>query len=216
MEITLYSNLRFIHCKQIKIYIGKGPWANILGKPTKCILVQINMQQQHSLATFGLLWLNRSQNALDVQTKIMLCWFFASFFRPLSQISVGRLSYSVICKFRPFATCHRISSIDYTFSTLKLTHCINNETQKGLQYIHLHGNNLNWNKITILIFLWMPLANVIMWRSIDQLNIFDLYAMHIAREIEHLFHLMKCLCLFYTAWHLTGFRSRPSPHMTYV
>lgn len=46
----------------------------------------------------------------------------------------------------------------------------------------------------------MPLANVTMSRSIDQFNIFDLYAMHIARQIEHLFHLMKMLiCSFYTA-----------------
>lgn len=37
----------------------------------------------------------------------------------------------------------------------------------------------------------MPLANVIMSRSIDHFNIFDFYAMHIAQQIEHLFHFMK-------------------------
>lgn len=37
----------------------------------------------------------------------------------------------------------------------------------------------------------MPRANVIMSTSIDQFNIFDFYAMHIAQQIEHLFHFMK-------------------------
>lgn len=46
----------------------------------------------------------------------------------------------------------------------------------------------------------MPLANVIMSRSTHQSNIFDFYAMHIARQIEHLFHFMKMpICSFYTA-----------------
>lgn len=43
----------------------------------------------------------------------------------------------------------------------------------------------------------MPLANVFMSRSIGQFNIFDFYAMHIAQQIEHLFHFMKMpICSF--------------------
>lgn len=48
----------------------------------------------------------------------------------------------------------------------------------------------------------MPLAIAIISRSIDQFNIFDFfYAMHIAQQIEHLFHFMKmpiCSSLIYS------------------
>lgn len=47
----------------------------------------------------------------------------------------------------------------------------------------------------------MPLANV-MSRSIDQFNIFDFYEMHIAQQIEHLFHSMKMpTCSFFFILH---------------
>lgn len=46
----------------------------------------------------------------------------------------------------------------------------------------------------------MPLENVITSRFIQQFNIFDFYAVHIAQQIEHLFHFMKMpICSFYTA-----------------
>lgn len=50
----------------------------------------------------------------------------------------------------------------------------------------------------------MPLANVIMSRSVDQFNRFDFYAMHIAQQIEHLFHFMKTAYTFLFLYCMTS------------
>lgn len=82
MEITLYSNLRSVHYRQIKIHM-EGSLSQYFGRPTKSILVQINMQQQHSLAPFGFLRLNKITKCFSVSdglTNNALLHFTSLFF----------------------------------------------------------------------------------------------------------------------------------------
>lgn len=89
------------------------------GRPTKSNIVQVNMQQQHSLAPIRLRTEqdHKKVAVLDTLTNKAPQNCTA----PINTVPVGCFVLSNHLQFRPFATCrHCISSIKYTFSTFKM------------------------------------------------------------------------------------------------
>jgi len=187
MEITQYSNWRCVRYRQLKIHM-EGSWSRILGDQRN-LTVQVYMQQQLSLAPFRL-------------NKITKCCRFrhTDQWRSSELKPVGTCGASVWfnhLQFRPFATCrHCVSSIKHIFSTFKMNTLHWQRDTKVVIYPSAWQQLELKQKITILIFLWMPLAKVIVSRSIDQLNIIDFFLMQCILHNKNSTYFISWKCLY--------------------